>query len=184
VASLADLCDTRTEPWDEFWIQGGHIRAEQRSQPGIYEVSQLVAGSASHLWILADGVDTGDKDEVFFMSPSRDREFGQEKREKLFRPRRLPIESFPPDLDLTRFEQPPRAYSLVTIHRDATVDRAYETVSVDAGLLVTGARGERLLFYCDQNVPLDVYVTMNDMHIREYIAAAASVRAACEPPEA
>jgi hypothetical protein len=172
---LRYLEQTRSLIWDEFWVQGGRLAEERRCEPGVYLVDHIVIGSSARLWIGADGEDTGDNDEVFFMDVSRDENFGLFEFEARFNPRRARMVSFPSDFDLSPFIEPGRNYEVVEIERDATVEGAYETVAVDAGLLVTARSGDKLLFYCDQDMPLNLYGVTQAAHISGYLDEASRI---------
>ena len=173
---LAYLSKTAAMPWDEFWVPGGSLRPRAEIEPGLFEISQVVIGREARLWISAEGVDTGINDEVFFLTFMRDERFGEELYEVKWRPRRARLTKFPATLPLERFASGTRQYELVSIWRDATVKGAYETVEVDAGLIVTNTAGDRLLFTADQNTPLDMHVTMRDSHIDAYLRGAVDTR--------
>jgi hypothetical protein len=169
------LEQTRSLAWDEFWIQGGQLAGERRCEPGVYLVNHIVIGSGARLWISADGEDTGANDEVFFMGIGKDDNFGLFEFEAKFNPRRARMTWFPNDFDLAPFIEPGRNYEIIEVERDATVEDAYETVAVDVGLLVTAQSGDQLLFYCDQDVPLNLYGVTQAAHIRTYLDNASGI---------
>jgi hypothetical protein len=129
-------------------------------------------GREALLWISADAADVNEGppyDEVFFMGIKRDEQCGEPSVEERWRPRREDLTSAPADLDFAPFEPPGRSYAIVTRHIAIGTDVELETVAVDEGLLVTAASGERLLFFCDRDVPLDMFATMDPLHIAEYL---------------
>ena len=173
-ADLTFLASTSVLPWDRIWIQGGTITERHSPAPLVYRVSQVTFGREALLWISADAADVNDGPpyhEVFFMGIKRDEQCGEPSFEERWRPRREDLTSAPADLDFAPFEPPGRSYAIVTRNIAIGTDVELETVAVDEGLLVTAASGERLLFFCDRDVPLDMFVTMDPLHIAEYLRA-------------
>jgi hypothetical protein len=169
------LAKTATLPWDRIWVQGGAITARRSPSAGVYEVSQLTLGSTAPLWISAEAADVkgfGLFGEVFFMAVGPDKHLDDPEHEKQWRPLRSELASLPPDLLLAQFREPPRTYQLITLSMPA----GSGSVLVDNGLLVTNPMGARLLFYCDDQTPLDMFITTNAAAIEGYLSGAVTVR--------
>lgn len=173
---MAYLASMALLPWDEFWIAGGSVPVNAEVSPGLFQISQIVAGAHSRLWINADSDDTGYRDEVFFMGVKYDERFGEREYEVRWRPRRARMKAFPPSLPLDEFGTSPRQYELVSMRRDVVGASDRYTVTLDSGLLVTNDAGARLLFFADQDTPLDMFVTMSASHIDDYLRRADSAR--------
>jgi hypothetical protein len=88
----------------------------------------------------------------------------------------------PPDLDLAPFRAAGRAYALLIEHVAVEERNGPANLSVARGLLVTAASGERLLFWVDHEVPLDMFVTARAAVIEQHVAQAAALTPV--PPEA
>jgi hypothetical protein len=171
LAVLTFLASTSVLPWDRIWLQGGAITDRRSPAPKVYEASQMTLGREALLWISADAADVHDGPpyhEVFFIDIKRDQQCGEPNVEVRWRPRRADLTSAPMDLDFAPFEPPGRSYALVTRHIAVGTEAEPETVAVDEGLLVTATSGEQLLFFCDRGTPLDMFVTMDPLHIAEY----------------
>jgi hypothetical protein len=159
-------------------VAGGAITGRRSPAPGVYEVSQLSLGSEQPLWVSADSYDVDAQapaDEIFHIAVGHDAERGREEYERRWRPRRAELRSAPSDLDLGPFRAAGRAYALLIEHVAVAERNGPANLSVARGLLVTAASGERLLFWADHEVPLDMFVTAHAAVIEQHIAQAAAL---------
>jgi hypothetical protein len=121
----------------------GFASAAGRLDPvgsGLYKTGALVLRGSPHLYLFADAVSVGDRDEVF---PLGCREFDEGR--DWSRPGFMPVEPVPSDLPLADFlEVPLRTFILTTQERYYIRDTPEQT-PVDSGVLFESPSGRRLL---------------------------------------
>jgi len=155
----------------------GFATAAGRLEPigsGLYKTGALVVRGSPDLYVFADAVSVGDRDEVF---PLGCREFDAAR--DWSRPGFMPVQPVPVDLPLAELlEVPLRTFILTTQERYYVLD-ILEEMSVDSGVLFESPSGRRLLVESRHDAvadgtspvaPLDLTLACEPSFISERVA--------------
>jgi hypothetical protein len=107
---------------------------------GLYTTGALVLRGPPDLYLFADAVSVGDRDEVF---PLGCREFDEGR--DWSRPGFLPVEPIPADLPLSAFVEVPLRTLILTTQERYYIRDALEQTPVDSGVLFESPSGRQLL---------------------------------------
>jgi hypothetical protein len=140
---------------------------------GLYRTAALVLQGSPDLYVFADQVSIGERDEIY---PLGCREF--DERRDWSRPGFLPVEPTLPDLALPGFLDVPLRTSLLTTLEAYYVQGVPTQVPVDSGIVFESPMGRQLLVEsCHHSVdgrspvsPLDLTLASEPGVIRERLA--------------